>query len=239
MAKSILFIALYFFSFIANSATIVPIAIERQLQDASAVIHGTVIKQNSVYRFNQVFTEVTFKVERSAGLSYMDIRVNNSFALLYPGGTWQGVVYDVSGTPRFTIGENVVVLVTKSEVGYVPTNSGLAKYNLYRKGGEVFLGSSYASQNPKLNAIPMQHFEEVVKNSIGQRLADNHSDKTGSSKAKIVAEAKEKQRKDGREIASISEDLDENKPSESTIIWPVILFALLGAYSVMSSWKKG
>ena len=82
--------------------TFVPVSLDTQVKNAYGVIHGKFMgKTSKKIRTGDVVTEASFEILAMSGIPFREIVNQNNFKVLYPGGTWNGIVHSISGTPRF------------------------------------------------------------------------------------------------------------------------------------------
>jgi hypothetical protein len=151
MAKYILMIS-FLMSFNMRATTFIPLSIEQQMRDATGVIRG--IYQGSSYkkeRNDKVVTEASFKIKTMSGIKNHEVINKNNFKVIFPGGKWHGVTYQITGTPDFKVGEEVVLLITKTNMGFFLTNLALGKYTIKKEFGKEYLTSVVFPNNAKLN----------------------------------------------------------------------------------------
>lgn len=221
----------------AFGATFIPTPIEDQVDHSYGVIHGKFVsKTYKKLKTGEVVTEATIKINSSSGIKNSEIINKNNFKVLYPGGTWQGIVYKVQGAPNFSNDEEVVLLINKGKFGFAVSNLGMGKYKVVNKLGRKHLVSSIFPNHPKIGKISFEDFNDIVLNTKGASLQKVNKDK-------FVYRGEERDESfygqdDGRRgPASISE---RTKESESTlnVFWLVLLFATLGGYSAFAMRKN-
>lgn len=239
------FIFLFCLCNAALATTFVPTPFEKQVMDSYGVIRGNF--SGSVYKklpSGEVVTQASFRVKESAGLKPNEMVNKNDFKVLFPGGKWQGVVYQVHGSPKFQEGEDVVLLLAKGEHGFLLKNLSLGKYNVYRKNGQNFLASSVFSNHPKLGRIKYKAFEEMVEHRFGKRIENIKDDRyvyqAPKSPVKRSAFASLNRKKKGRAIASVGNETEESQLQNTSVnvLWLVLLFGFMGAYSAYSLDRK-
>jgi hypothetical protein len=229
---------------ISLATTFVPTPFEKQVMDSYGVIRGTFSGLNyKKLSSGEVVTQASFQVKESAGLKPNEVVNKNDFKIIYPGGKWQGVVYQVQGAPTFEPGEDVVLLLSKGEHGFSVKSLALGKYNVRRKNSKFFLTSSVFSKHPKLGKIKYKDFEEIVSHRFGSR-PQNIKDDRFVYKAPIApvqrkAFASLNRKKQGRKIASVEEvKTSPTKEASFNILWLVFLFGFMGTYSLKKLAKK-
>lgn len=228
-------------SMVVCGATFIPLSLDKQLEDASGVLKGKFVGLS--YRKlgeNKIITEATFQIIESSGIKQKDIINKNNFKVIYPGGKWQNLDYRVSGAPSFKLNEETILVVKKSPLGFVVKGLSMGKYLIEKNREEVYLKSSVFPDHPVLGKISLKDFNESLVRSFGSPLVGVKTDKF------VYVPTKVKKKSSGRSPASVGNnrhiasevmDSNEDKSSKSTF-WLVILFAVLGGYSVLSIKKK-
>ncbi|MBT7608541.1 MAG: hypothetical protein HN576_02215 [Bacteriovoracaceae bacterium] len=222
------------FSLNLKATTFIPLSVKQQLRDASGVIRG--VYQGSTYkkmRGDRVITEASFKISTMSGLKNHEVINKNNFKVIFPGGKWQGVNYQISGSPTFKKNEEVVLLLTKTSNGFAVTNLALGKYTIKKEFGKEYLSSALFPNHKNLRSIPLAQFNSYVKDYFGSGMINIDPDKfvyKGISKER-------KQKTKGRRPASTEEEATETE-RENSIVWLVILFAFLGFYSAYTTKQR-
>jgi hypothetical protein len=220
------------------ATTFIPLPLEKQFEDADGVIKGTYLgKEYRKINDRRIITEATFKINKSAGIKPSEIVNKNNFKVIYPGGKWQGLEYKVSGAPKFSEGEEVLLVLKKTPFGFAVKGLGLGKYIIVKKYEKYFYKSSVFPAHESLGKISQVDLNNSLLRIFGETLDSKMGDK-------FVFKPKKKiQIKKGRLPASISnreissEQLD-TKEETSNPIWIIMLFAALGVYSIFSIRKS-
>lgn len=219
------------FGYFANATTFVPLPLDRQIKTSYGVIHA--IFQGSNYKklsTGEVVTNASFKILETSGIKSHEIINRNDFKVIYPGGKWEGLVYQVPGAPEFKEGEEVVLLLNKGSRGFTVNNLKMGKYEVYEDEGKMYLGSSAFRSHPKLGKISFSDFERLLSTNYGAGFQSFHHDKY------IANTGKEK--KVGRSIASEDQMVQEEDRSTMSIYWLVLIFGLMGSYSAYIMKRK-
>ena len=233
MKKVFLFISILTINY-SMGTTFIPLSLDKQFEDADGVIKGIFIgKEYRKINDRKIITEATFKILKSAGIKPSEIVNKNNFKVIYPGGKWQGLVYKVSGTPKFVQGEEALIVLKKTPFGFSVKGLGLGKYIIVKKYEKYFYKSSVFPGHDSLGSISQKELNSSLMKTFGETLESSTGDKF------VFKPKKNIHIKKGRMPASISsrviasEQLDRKEES-SNPFWIVLLFAALGIYSVFS-----
>ena len=220
---------------VANAATFIPLSFEQQVNDSYGVIKGSYVSSVSKkLPTGEVVTESVFKVSKFSGIKNHEIINKNNFKILQPGGRWQGVMYHVDGSPSFEPKKEVVLLLTKTAHGFVPTNLALGKYEIYKSAGVDYLRSSVFPNHARLGKIKLDDALNSFKKYFGSNLQPVNHDKFvyKGNVQKTVANtplAEEQNR-----TPASSDELNKDGFGDLGILAIVIIFALLGFFSAYS-----
>lgn len=221
--------ALFFISNLAFATTFKPTSAERLVFESQAVVHA--VFQGESYKMlpsGQVVTEGTFSVIRSAGLNPNEILNKNSFKVLYPGGMWHGIVYKVYGSPRFTAGEEVVLLLSKSAFGYSVHSLTAGKYKVVRERGDTpKLISSAFPNHDKFGELEFAKFNSILANRFGSGFDEGHSDKYIHTKQVVINPSNEYEEEAQRRKPASEEE--KGPFNSNSTIWLAIIFGVMGA----------
>lgn len=219
------FILLILFIQKVEATVFIETPIEDRLQHSSGVIRGKFLgKVFKKLPSGKIVTEATIKVSEFSGLEQNEIINHHNFKVMYPGGVWLGRVYKVHGTPTFTQGQEVVLIVKKGEFGYVLPNMALSKFNLETNDKKIFLRSSIFTDKKGVGNLSLEEFSILVESSFGEPMHKLVIDK-------YVDKGKRVRKNGKRKPASVSNE-DQNSEDESIpVIWFVIGLGLLGFFS--------
>ncbi len=218
-------------SFSSLCATFYPIDLEQQFKNSSGVIIGNYVEKNyKKLSENQVVTELTIEVEKFAGISQGSIVNHKTFKVLYLGGRWQGLKYEVSGAPVFKKGEKVALIIDQRDKGFWLNNFAMGKYTFFKEDGMEYLKSAVFPHHKNLGKISMKKFENDVENVFGTK-----SKKVNPDKFIVKTEVKKSSFKDlsrkkrGRKPASSSKK--DSFFNASEMFWFVLILSFLGFIS--------
>ncbi len=208
----------------ANAATFLPIEIAERMKNSDAAIFGEYNGQ-SYKRLptGEVVTEYSFKVEKFSGLRPNEIISKNTYKVIVPGGIWNNEVHKVSGTPKFKLGEKVVLMVKKGPYGHMLPDLAMSKFKVIRKDNESILTSDIFPNTYNVGQISLRDFNKIAVNVYGKKLKVYNSDKFIYKRIENNSE-----KKNGRYIASVgNEDNSENERSFS-FMWLILALAVSG-----------
>ncbi|MBT3234801.1 MAG: hypothetical protein HN353_02515 [Bdellovibrionales bacterium] len=214
------------------ATTYIYLPLEKQLKESDGVIHGRFIGKD--YKRNsrgEVITTAKFELIDFAGIDRTRAMNPNSFAVNYPGGRWQGVTYQVHGTPRFESGEEVVLLVREMSDGFMLTNLGMAKYQLRSQDYRIYLKSALFPNHPKLSKIWFDRFKQMVIDRFGEPMSPPNLDK-------VVDQIDRSNGGGGMTLANHGGRKPASTPAESlggqargqsiNVLWLILILAVLG-----------
>lgn len=203
--------------------------------ESTGVVQG--IYLGNIYKKisgGEIVTTSLFKLTKTIGINQNEIINKNKFEIVQFGGVWQGIVYEVTGTPTFKVGEEVLLLVSKGKLGNQLTNSALGKYTIKRRMGETYYSSSVFPGHKQLGSISSRKLEATAQEVFGTGLMaisqDKyvHKTKSDSPNYKKYKKYKKKRLRKGRYIASYEEKEDREKGSASSTFWLVAILVCLG-----------
>jgi len=224
------------YSSLAYSTVYIPTPLEDQIKESYGVIRGKY--QSKVYKKNsrgEVITEISIALDKSSGLKPGDIINKNNFKVTIPGGVWQGIVHKYSGSPEFSIGEDVVLLINKGSNGFHLLNFGLGKYTISKEAGTSYLNSAIFPKNSQISGIKYQDFQSMVEERFGEPLSDFRGEKFVYNSKKLD---KTNSAKGSRAPASIDQQRPENE-SSTAMFWLMIVLSVLGTSSYKLFNRKG
>lgn len=229
--KYLIGLFLFMMTFQLQATTYIPLGLDKQLDEADAVIEGTF--QGQHYQrlgSGEVVTVASFKMDQSAGLAESETYQMNSFPVMFPGGKWQDIRHHIPGGPKFQMGEKVVLLLKKTQHGYFLSNFGLGKYQLSTEDNLTYLQSAVFPHHPKLGRISYKKFSNKVANKWGQPLERMELNK-------YVAVPKKK-KETSRSPASLDEPRAEVHEKQDPIGWFIFALGMLGVLSIYLSRRQ-
>ncbi len=217
-----------------QAATFIPLSFEQQVNESYGVIKGSYVSSVSKkLPTGEVVTESIFKVSEFSGIKNHEIINKNNFKILQPGGRWQGVMYHVDGSPVFEPQKEVVLLLSKTPHGFVPTNLGLGKYEIFKSAGISYLRSSVFPNHSRLGKIKLSDAMNSFKKYFGTNLQPVNHDKfvyKGNVKKKLPDSYTSQE---GR-IPASDDGVRTEQTGDYGIFAIIIIFALLGFFSAYS-----
>lgn len=154
----------------AYATTFIPISFDRQVREADAAV--VAVYQGHQYKRigGQVTTEAHFKVLEFSGIRPNEINNKNLFSVVYPGGSWQGLNYQISGAPKFEQGQEVLLLLSRTRAGNGLSNFTLGKYHIHKEGGKRFFTSSVFPEHESLGRLPESKVKSTFEKYFGTPL---------------------------------------------------------------------
>jgi len=170
-------------------ATLVPrMSLEEMTETADAVIHGTVVRTwadwDSTHEF--IWTHYEIRLSESMLGDALDKAVISE-----PGGIVGTDSMQITGTPRYGIGEEVVLFVRRTPIGYLRTSgwgqgrfdvatdprtgsktvrARLAGIELVEPAGAANPRNQPAGTSPKaLDGLPLEQFKIRIRSMISNR----------------------------------------------------------------------
>lgn len=232
--KKIVFVLVsHLFVFSGFSTTYLPIPIERQIAESDAAIEGKFVGEIHKRLPNgDVVTQASFTSTKSSGLTSNEIINPSDFKVYYPGGKWNGVVYHVYGAPKFEVGKEYVVLLSKGEYGYFTSNLSLGKYDVVVKSGERFVVSSVFPNHPSLGKLSYLKLNQLLKKNFGHELT---LDMPEQAVFNDIYSSQDDEEAGVRSPAS-EDKIKEIENNKSVIIWHAITLTSLGV--IVSLYRK-
>lgn len=224
--RHILLAFIFVFSSAVWGASFIYTPFDKQLRDADAAVYG-VVKDSTIKKNpqGQVVTRFSIELSWAAGLKRDDDVHPKSFHVTVPGGSWQGVNYQVSGAPNFKKNEEVFLLLKNSQFGHVVFNLSLGKYQVYRRKQNTFLKSIVFPDHAELGQLNLEKVKKMAQENFRTVKYYKKERKPVHHSLKKI-EKKNKTSSSGRAIASV-DDAGEKKDSSSGLFWPFILLACI------------
>ncbi|HLE11886.1 MAG: hypothetical protein A2504_06765 [Bdellovibrionales bacterium RIFOXYD12_FULL_39_22] len=215
------------------STQFLPSSIEDQLLSSSAVIWG--YYNDETYKklpTGQVVTEASFSVIKYAGAIEGETFNQHAFKVLFPGGVWEDIVYDISGAPSFSSKEEVILLLRKDGYGHWITNLSMGKYGVQKQLDGTYLMSAIFPDHPQLGKIAMADFERQIEERFHEKLhfiingqGEIFPNKTGSKQKEIASAV------NGRSGRMPASEESIERENQISMFWLMIIFSLLGLLS--------
>jgi hypothetical protein len=197
--------------------------IKKQLKTNSGLLEGIVISVSSELLDGEIVSKVEILPDR-----WMNLNVNDSLVELhYPGGVLDNRALKVEGSPKFIIGEKVVVFTNKFKNKNWISNLGLGKFSIKTIGETIVMVNQIFPGYPEVSQMKMNKFYElstwVKKRDFEFRFKDKYE---LSSEKQVLL--RRKARVKGRSLASIKNDQKENTTHKFPAIWLVLFLGVLG-----------
>lgn len=232
--KYLILLTIAFLSFSSMGTTFVEMPVEDRLEEAVGAIRGVYTgKSYKKDPTGRVVTEASFRVDALSGISPNQIVNRNTFKVLLPGGQWNGMIYKISGTPDFSEGEEVVLILHKGDFGYTLGDLALSKFNIQQEEeGEVLISSVFADKDG-IGKISVSEFDSLLENRFGGPLHAFNSNtfihKVDDKKVAKSYNSSHYRPSVNREIASQNEKGSEDQ--SVPIIWFVFVLGIMGFLS--------
>ena len=205
------------------ATSFVPLSIKDQIKDSDGVIHGKVESLEPVSGENgRIFTKVSIRPEKWLALERPE---NSLFEVYYPGGVIDGVAQLTHGSPKFELGEEVVLLVRKKSGSMWVNNLAMGKYDIKRVGDKRALINNVFPGRPNIGQMEMDSFFILAQEIKGQKVSYKFK-----TKAEVLAQQVENNTRRGRKIASINNEasqFSEGSDSSQGMLWPVLLLGFI------------
>lgn len=232
--KKFALLLINFWAWSTFATIFVPINLDQQLKEADGVVHGTFAGSVSKKLPNgEIVTENTFKLINKSGIAAGEIINEYNFKVLSPGGTWQGMVYHIEGSPTFTKGEEVILLLQNGKFGLEIYGLGMGKYKIKKEDRETTIYSSVFPNHKKLGNISISEFNMALKKAYGepfQRLKGKRYVYQKENPKRDLASL-DKPEKKGRDISSLDEE-EEEFGDQAAPLGGVFFFFLM-AYGIV------
>ena len=130
MMPNRILLRLLFLSFLVGAlahATLVPrMTLEQAVDDSVLIVQGTVVRTWSAWGDKRQFIWTHYELKVSDALKGLAAR---NIVISEPGGTVGDTGMQIAGTPRYSVGEEVVLFATRTPIGYLRTAGwGQGKY---------------------------------------------------------------------------------------------------------------
>jgi len=221
-------IILISYSLSLSATTFLPTPLKDRLSSSSGVVRGQYL--GMAYKklpTGRVVTEVTVKVSEVSGIEPHRLVNPKIFKVLYPGGNWNGMTHKVQGSPVFNKDEEVIIIVKKSDFGYILPNLGMSKFSLKGTAGKKELVSSIFSEKDGVGKISLKNFNLLAQDVYGQSLKKIDSDKFIFNPNKLEERPYRSNRSSKRSPASRAEKKSEDD-NEIPLWWFIFGFGFLG-----------
>ena len=217
---------------VSMATTFRPVSIKNQLKEADGIVIGEVtdIEVENHQKYNLV-TNVEIAVHQWHGVEVE----NDNLSILFPGGTKGDQTVNFQGSPEFSIGEKIAVVLKFDGHDYWVQNLALGKFSIKKVGKRFVLISSVFSHIPYVGQIELEKFKKLVTSvkgeSLRQRAFSNFQRKR----------RREENSEPSRAPASVpsrspASSKRMREESEIQVIW---FFLLLGLVGGITTYLKG
>jgi hypothetical protein len=221
MRNYLYLLSLFTLTSIAHATTFVPISIKNQIKESDGVIQGEVISVTSEKNGNRIVSKVTLLADKWIGLSPSESFID----IYYPGGKIGETVIEIKGSPKFEIGENVVLFTKKHKEKDWVNNLGLGKFSLKNMGEKKVLVNQIFPGHPQVGQMGIKRFYDLSEWVKKKKFKERFKDKYELNLEK-ESQALYKTKSRGRSIASVSEA--EETQNKLPAIWLVVILGALG-----------
>lgn len=212
------------------STTFVPLSIKKQIKHSDGVLQGEVISISSENDGEKIITKVTVLANKWIGLNPEE----NFLEIYYPGGEIGDRANKVSGSPKFEIGENIIVFTKEQNGRNWINNLGLGKFSMKRVGDQNIMINQIFPGMPQVGQMTVNKFYDLSEWVKKEKFQNRYKDKYEINSERQV---RVNSRKPGRKIASISND--ELAKNKIPAYWLVLIFGFLGVgFSVIRNRKS-
>lgn len=112
----------------AGATRIIPSTLEYMTGFSDAVIIGSVVSLDSYWDDQKIFTDVEVEVEEFVKNAHDEAGTRLTLKVL--GGAVGDTRFEVDNSPRFTVGEKVMVFLKKASEAYVPYGLSYGVYQI-------------------------------------------------------------------------------------------------------------
>ena len=209
------------FSLKISATTFEPITIKTHIKESDALISGEVSSIENINKDGLISRKISIDLDKWVGFEVE----SNNVDIYAPGGEIDGTKFHVTGAPKFTIGEKVVVFINLIKDEFWVSNLGLGKYSVKRIGKRKIIVNQIFPGKPGVGQMDLQKFFELSEWVRKQKFTVRFKNKYEIHHEKVVSQYK----KMGRGIASIESSDSANKSEEKIpAYWLVIILGVLG-----------
>lgn len=219
MRNFLLFILSFTIMLPAIASTFVPLTMKSQIKESDGIVIGEVLSTESIEENDKILSRVTLKLKNWINVEPQDYEVE----LYFPGGTVQNRTVKVSGSPKFVLGEEVMVFTKAIKNKMWVQNLGLGKFKIQKVGSSKVLINQIFPNHPLVGQMTLNKFlklsEKVKKKNFTNRWL--HIDEVEKDN-KVVG----RQLKNTRAISSI-EEVENTKEHVKNTTWLLLFMASL------------
>lgn len=116
-------------------ATLVPrLTVEQMVDESASVVEGTVVRKSAAWDSTHQFIWTHYEIKVTDVLKGL---VGSTVTVSEPGGEVEGVHMSIAGVPTYQVGEEVVILLSPTEIGFFRTCGwGQGKFSVETSDGQ-------------------------------------------------------------------------------------------------------
>lgn len=207
---------------LSHATTFTPVTIKKQISQSHGVIKGEVSLVESFKRENgEIVTKVELYTDKWIGVD----TDNNLVSVYYPGGRVGDEVQLIEGSPRFELGESVVLFTKEINGQHWVQNLGLGKFSVKRVGSNYIMVNQIFPKIVNVGQLSLESFYNLTQRLKNTKFKERIKDKYELNKEK-QARAHMQRSKTKRSIASVTPSKDEAEKFE--IFWLILILGALG-----------
>ncbi len=205
------------------ATTFVPVSIKKQIKESDGFVYGEVLAVESEMENEVIHSKVTLRANKWMGLTPEEDLIE----VYFPGGKVGDQVFQVHGSPKFEIGEGVVLLTKQHKNKMWVNNLGLGKYSAKKIGEKTLIINQIFPGHPAIGQIALKNFYElaewVKKDKFQERFKDKY-EINYEHQLKI----KKRRRAPSRAIASDNSNINSEEHHSNEPYWLVLVLAAMG-----------
>ena len=140
-------------------STLVPrLTVEQMVDESASVVEGTVISKRAAWDSAHQFIWTHYEIKVTDVLKGL---VGSTVTVSEPGGSVDGLNMSIAGVPTYAVGEEVVILLSPTEIGYLRTCGwGQGKFSVQTADGQKTV--SAPGSGAQIVDLPSKNDEKSV-----------------------------------------------------------------------------